>query len=284
MNDFLSNLMSITSNETILQTETLTIKNNTLITKDNSLQIHNISMIERGNFKNPITMRDIIILMIICSTVLIPPFTLVAIILLALYSFILYQRYQKHLSKKFFIIFNLGSSRNYMLFFADKDFRDDVFNIITNSFSGNKTSIYIDIKNQKIDNLFEKEVTNNNINGDNNIIGNSFGSDNTVAFNGNVTSGQNVVQDSTLNNSSMQNIDLPWKELNQELSQLIDNNLLSEKLISQLKKLLESSQNQDAEQFKSIIQKNEPIFNSTFFRDMVSGTFSAIIAGILLPK
>lgn len=284
MNDFLSNLMSITSNETILQTETLTIKNNTLITKDNSLQIHNISMIERGNFKNPITMRDIIILMIICSTVLIPPFTLVAIILLALYSFILYQRYQKHLSKKFFIIFNLGSSRNYMLFFADKDFRDDVFNIITNSFSGNKTSIYIDIKNQKIDNLFEREVTNNNINGDNNIIGNSFESDNTVAFNGNVTSGQNVVQDSTLNNSSMQNIDLPWKELNQELSQLIDNNLLSEKLISQLKKLLESSQNQDVEQFKSIIQKNEPIFNSTFFRDMVSGTFSAIIAGILLPK
>ena len=68
-------LKSVESKYTI-ETDGLTIKNNAIITRNNSIQISNLSMLSKSEFKSPVTLRDIFILIILFMIGLIPPFLL----------------------------------------------------------------------------------------------------------------------------------------------------------------------------------------------------------------
>lgn len=130
-----------------LETNSLTVKNNTLITENTNLQITNISMVEKGNLKNPITITDIVILLILLIIGFsFPP---IGFPLLAIYAFFIYQRYNQHLKTKYFIVFSLNSGKDYYLYFEEANFRDKVVEVITKSFGTQGQSIYVDIKNQK---------------------------------------------------------------------------------------------------------------------------------------
>ena len=117
-----------------IETDSLTIQNNAIITENNSIQIHNISMLFKSEFVSPITLQDIIILGVSFFGIFIPMINFIAIPLLLIYGYYFIQKYQKHLETKYFIVFNLGSSQNHSLYFPEKDFRDQVFQVVTESF------------------------------------------------------------------------------------------------------------------------------------------------------
>lgn len=237
-------LKSVESKYTI-ETDGLTIKNNAIITRNNSIQISNLSMLSKSEFKSPVTLRDIFILIILFMIGLIPPF--LGLILFGLYAWYVYNKHQNHLKSKYYIVFNLGSSQNYLLYFEDAKFRDTVFNIITESFGNKAENIYIDIKNQNIENydsknIYEKEVSQTTVSGNDNVVGNDFGSGNNVTLNGDNNVNSNIVTDSILEKSNM-NVEFPWSELSKQLQQIVNNaSVLSEQSIEILKDLLAATE------------------------------------------
>lgn len=276
-------LKSVESKYTI-ETDGLTIKNNAIITRNNSIQISNLSMLSKSEFKSPVTLRDIFILIILFMIGLIPPF--LGLILFGLYAWYVYNKHQNHLKSKYYIVFNLGSSQNYLLYFEDAKFRDTVFNIITESFSNKAENIYIDIKNQNIENydsknIYEKEVSQTTVSGNDNVVGNDFGSGNNVTLNGDNNVNSNIVTDSILEKSNM-NVEFPWSELSKQLQQIVNNaSVLSEQSIEILKDLLAATDKNSESEFTVIVKENASFFNQQFIKDIISGTLGGVISSLL---
>ena len=276
-------LKSVESKYTI-ETDGLTIKNNAIITRNNSIQISNLSMLSKSEFKSPVTLRDIFILIILFMIGLIPPF--LGLILFGLYAWYVYNKHQNHLKSKYYIVFNLGSSQNYLLYFEDAKFRDTVFNIITESFGNKAENIYIDIKNQNIENydsknIYEKEVSQTTVSGNDNVVGNDFGSGNNVTLNGDNNVNSNIVTDSILEKSNM-NVEFPWSELSKQLQQIVNNaSVLSEQSIEILKDLLAATEKNSESEFTVIVKKNASFFNQQFIKDIISGTLGGVISSLL---
>ena len=276
-------LKSVESKYTI-ETDGLTIKNNAIITRNNSIQISNLSMLSKSEFKSPVTLRDIFILIILFMIGLIPPF--LGLILFGLYAWYVYNKHQNHLKSKYYIVFNLGSSQNYLLYFEDAKFRDTVFNIITESFDNKAENIYIDIKNQNIENydsknIYEKEVSQTTVSGNDNVVGNDFGSGNNVTLNGDNNVNSNIVTDSILEKSNM-NVEFPWSELSKQLQQIVNNaSVLSEQSIEILKDLLAATDKNSESEFTVIVKENASFFNQQFIKDIISGTLGGVISSLL---
>lgn len=276
-------LKSVESKYTI-ETDGLTIKNNAIITRNNSIQISNLSMLSKSEFKSPVTLRDIFILIILFMIGLIPPF--LGLILFGLYAWYVYNKHQNHLKSKYYIVFNLGSSQNYLLYFEDAKFRDTVFNIITESFGNKAENIYIDIKNQNIENydsknIYEKEVSQTTVSGNDNVVGNDFGSGNNVTLNGDNNVNSNIVTDSILEKSNM-NVEFPWSELSKQLQQIVNNaSVLSEQSIEILKNLLAATEKNSESEFTVIVKENASFFNQQFIKDIISGTLGGVISSLL---
>ena len=276
-------LKSVESKYTI-ETDGLTIKNNAIITRNNSIQISNLSMLSKSEFKSPVTLRDIFILIILFMIGLIPPF--LGLILFGLYAWYVYNKHQNHLKSKYYIVFNLGSSQNYLLYFEDAKFRDTVFNIITESFGNKAENIYIDIKNQNIENydsknIYEKEVSQTTVSGNDNVVGNDFGSGNNVTLNGDNNVKSNIVTDSILEKSNM-NVEFPWSELSKQLQQIVNNaSVLSEQSIEILKDLLAATEKNSESEFTVIVKENASFFNQQFIKDIISGTLGGVISSLL---
>lgn len=267
-----------------IETDGLTIKNNAIITRNNSIQISNLSMLSKSEFKSPVTLRDVFILIILFMIGLIPPF--LGLILFGLYAWYVYNKHQNHLKSKYYIVFNLGSSQNYLLYFEDAKFRDTVFNIITESFGNKAENIYIDIKNQNIENydsknIYEKEVSQTTVSGNDNVVGNDFGSGNNVTLNGDNNVNSNIVTDSILEKSNM-NVEFPWSELSKQLQQLVNNaSVLSEQSIEILKDLLAATDKNSESEFTVIVKENASFFNQQFIKDIISGTLGGVISSLL---
>ena len=276
-------LKSVESKYTI-ETDGLTIKNNAIITRNNSIQISNLSMLSKSEFKSPVTLRDIFILIILFMIGLIPPF--LGLILFGLYAWYVYNKHQNHLKSKYYIVFNLGSSQNYLLYFEDAKFRDTVFNIITESFGNKAENIYIDIKNQNIENydsknIYEKEVSQTTVSGNDNVVGNDFGSGNNVTLNGDNNVNSNIVTDSILEKSNM-NVEFPWSELSKQLQQIVNNaSVLSEQSVKILKNLLAAADKNSESEFTVIVKENASFFNQQFIKDIISGTLGGVISSLL---
>ena len=276
-------LKSVESKYTI-ETDGLTIKNNAIITRNNSIQISNLSMLSKSEFKSPVTLRDIFFLIILFMIGLIPPF--LGLILFGLYVWYVYNKHQNHLKSKYYIVFNLGSSQNYLLYFEDAKFRDTVFNIITESFGNKAENIYIDIKNQNIENydsknIYEKEVSQTTVSGNDNVVGNDFGSGNNVTLNGDNNVNSNIVTDSILEKSNM-NVEFPWSELSKQLQQIVNNaSVLSEQSIEILKDLLAATEKNSESEFTVIVKENASFFNQQFIKDIISGTLGGVISSLL---
>ena len=276
-------LKSVESKYTI-ETDGLTIKNNAIITRNNSIQISNLSMLSKSEFKSPVTLRDIFILIILFMIGLIPPF--LGLILFGLYAWYVYNKHQNHLKLKYYIVFNLGSSQNYLLYFEDAKFRDTVFNIITESFGNKAENIYIDIKNQNIENydsknIYEKEVSQTTVSGNDNVVGNDFGSGNNVTLNGDNNVNSNIVTDSILEKSNMI-VEFPWSELSKQLQQIVNNaSVLSEQSIEILKDLLAATDKNSESEFTVIVKENASFFNQQFIKDIISGTLGGVISSLL---
>ena len=244
-------------------------------------------MLSKSEFKSPVTLRDIFILIILFMIGLIPPF--LGLILFGLYAWYVYNKHQNHLKSKYYIVFNLGSSQNYLLYFEDAKFRDTVFNIITESFSNKAENIYIDIKNQNIENydsknIYEKEVSQTTVSGNDNVVGNDFGSGNNVTLNGDNNVNSNIVTDSILEKSNM-NVEFPWSELSKQLQQIVNNaSVLSEQSIEILKDLLAATDKNSESEFTVIVKENASFFNQQFIKDIISGTLGGVISSLLSGK
>lgn len=269
------------NNNYTLETETLNIKDNAIMMKDSSFQITNISSIERNEFKNPITLKDIIILLIFIVISRFLP--IVGLLGLSIYGFFIYQSYQKHLKRKYFISFNLNSNRYYTLFFNDRAFRDEVYNITIKSFNNQHQNISIDIKNQKIENqtVYEKEVLQTNILGNDNVVGNEFGENNVIAIKGDATQGTTVIKDSVVENIDFET--LPWSDMKHDLELILSENTdtLSDDLKATFEKLLESSTKHQQEDFKQTVKENKNLLSKPFVQNLLSGTLANIISSIL---
>ncbi|WP_161980077.1 hypothetical protein [Streptococcus sp. S784/96/1] len=290
INDILSKFVQTNDNK--LKTDDLTIDGHAIITQNHSIQIKNISMIERNEFKSPVTLLDIIVLIILFSLIFIfPPIGFIGTPLYGLYVF---GKYQEHLKTKFFIVFNLGSSKNYYISFDKAEFRDKVFNIITKSYNQNALPVYIDIKNQTITNQhnYEKEVTQHNIDkqtniaGNDNIIAGNFGN-NAIVGGKNVATGNSVlVQDSSLDNSNINTSatsdDINWAEIVKELENYISSNqlVLNETTISVLKDLLEHAKAENTQSFNNTVTNNSAILE--MIQGTITGTLAGVISGLLI--
>lgn len=277
-------LLKSVENGYTIKTDGLTIKNNAIITRNNSIQITNLSMLSKNEFKSPVTLRDVFILIILFMIGLVPPF--LGLILFGLYAWYVYNKHQNHLKSKYYIVFNLGSSQNYLLYFEDAKFRDAVFNVITESFGNKAENIYIDIKNQNIENydsknIYEKEVSQTTVSGNDNVVGNNFGSGNNVTLNGDNNVNSNIVTDSILEKSNM-NIKFPWSELSKQLQQIVNNaSVLSEQSVEILKGLLAATDKNSESEFTVIVKENASFFNQQFIKDIISGTLGGVISSLL---
>lgn len=288
MNELLDKLKNLSLNSTdtsIIETDDLIIKDNILQARNECLQIHNISMLSKSELKAPISSKNFLILAILFITIFIPPLTLAGILFFTLYAINIYFNFKKHLNRKYFIIFNLGSSQNYYLFFKSSLFRDQVFKVVSDSFSHSaNTNIIIDFKTETIENhtIFESGSTQNHVSGDNNIVGDN----NTTTYNGDITSHSNIVTDSDNTNASMNNNTLPWDTLTTELQIIISENqqLLSNQVLDVFNQLLKAVKEQNTDKLNTITSENKSLFDTSLIKDIITGTASGVLASILMPK
>ncbi|MCB4935193.1 hypothetical protein LGW58_01340, partial [Streptococcus mutans] len=179
--------------------------------------------------------------------------------------------------------------KNSYLFFEQEEFRNKVYDLIKKSFGDKNQVTFVDIKHQQIggeQHIFEKGSSNATVLGDDNVIGNNFGSSNNVAIKGDNNVNSNSVKDSTVEESSINtNIEFPWVKLLEQLQTIISNSSeLSEQTVKILKKLLIAVEKKDEDEFTVIVKENASFFNQQFIKDLISGTLGGIISSLLLGK
>ncbi|HEP1785178.1 TPA: hypothetical protein ACU0L0_000931 [Streptococcus suis] len=279
------------TNNNTLKTDSLEINNNILAMRNNTIQINNISMMSNSELKFQVTIREIVAILFFFSLLFIDFIPkIIPMIVLAVLGYNIYQRYQKHLKDKYFIEFNLGSSKNYYLFFEDKNFRDEVSDVIKKSFNLKGQTTYIDIKNQNINSgsgtqevIEDKTVHETNIAGNDNIVGTNFGQENTISIKGDAVSNSNITENAKISNSNLEtNKSLPWEAVTADLNRLINEKAFSDELRNVFSELLDASKEKNFDNFNSVVKENEKWFDNSFVKDVMSATLSNIISGILL--
>ncbi|MEE3745809.1 hypothetical protein V2H31_02600 [Streptococcus suis] len=279
------------TNNNTLKTDSLEINNNILAMRNNTIQINNISMMSNSELKFQVTIREIVAILFFFSLLFIDFIPkIISMIVLAVLGYNIYQRYQKHLKDKYFIEFNLGSSKNYYLFFEDKNFRDEVSDVIKKSFNLKGQTTYIDIKNQNINSgsgtqevIEDKTVHETNIAGNDNIVGTNFGQGNTISIKGDAVSNSNITENAKISNSNLEtNKSLPWEAVTADLNRLINEKAFSDELRNVFSELLDASKEKNFDNFNSVVKENEKWFDNSFVKDVMSSTLSNIISGILL--
>ncbi|HEM3182049.1 hypothetical protein [Streptococcus suis] len=279
------------TNNNTLKTDSLEINNNILAMRNNTIQINNISMMSNSELKFQVTIREIVAILFFFSLLFIDFIPkIIPMIVLAVLGYNIYQRYQKHLKDKYFIEFNLGSSKNYYLFFEDKNFRDEVSDVIKKSFNLKGQTTYIDIKNQNINSgsgtqevIEDKTVHETNIAGNDNIVGTNFGQGNTISIKGDAVSNSNITENAKISNSNLEtNKSLPWEAVTADLNRLINEKAFSDELRNVFSELLDASKEKNFDNFNSVVKENEKWFDNSFVKDAMSSTLSNIISGILL--
>lgn len=279
------------TNNNTLKTDSLEISNNILAMRNNTIQINNISMMSNSELKFQVTIREIVAILFFFSLLFIDFIPkIIPMIVLGVLGYIIYQRYQKHLKDKYFIEFNLGSSKNYYLFFEDKKFRDEVSDVIKKSFNLKGQTTYIDIKNQNINSgsgtqevIEDKTVHETNIAGNDNIVGTNFGQENTISIKGDAVSNSNITENAKISNSNLEtNKSLPWEAVTADLNRLINEKAFSDELRNVFSELLDASKEKNFDNFNSVVKENEKWFDNSFVKDVMSSTLSNIISGILL--
>ncbi|MDW8706020.1 hypothetical protein Q7W18_06580 [Streptococcus suis] len=279
------------TNNNTLKTDSLEINNNILAMRNNTIQINNISMMSNSELKFQVTIREIVAILFFFSLLFIDFIPkIIPMIVLAVLGYNIYQRYQKHLKDKYFIEFNLGSSKNYYLFFEDKNFRDEVSDVIKKSFNLKGQTTYIDIKNQNINSgsgtqevIEDKTVHETNIAGNDNIVGTNFGQGNTISIKGDAVSNSNITENAKISNSNLEtNKSLPWEAVTADLNRLINEKAFSDELRNVFSELLDASKEKNFDNFNSVVKENEKWFGNSFVKDVMSSTLSNIISGILL--
>ncbi|HEL1642311.1 TPA: hypothetical protein TZW69_000748 [Streptococcus suis] len=279
------------TNNNTLKTDSLEINNNILAMRNNTIQINNISMMSNSELKFQVTIREIVAILFFFSLLFIDFIPkIIPMIVLAVLGYNIYQRYQKHLKDKYFIEFNLGSSKNYYLFFEDKNFRDEVSDVIKKSFNLKGQTTYIDIKNQNINSgsgtqevIEDKTVHETNIAGNDNIVGTNFGQGNTISIKGDAVSNSNITENAKISNSNLEtNKSLPWEAVTADLNRLINEKAFSDELRNVFSELLDASKEKNFDNFNSVVKENEKWFDNSFVKDVMSSTLSNIISGILL--
>ncbi|MEG3301065.1 hypothetical protein RFL00_10255 [Streptococcus suis] len=279
------------TNNNTLKTDSLEINNNILAMRNNTIQINNISMMSNSELKFQVTIREIVAILFFFSLLFIDFIPkIIPMIVLAVLGYNIYQRYQKHLKDKYFIEFNLGSSKNYYLFFEDKNFRDEVSDVIKKSFNLKGQTTYIDIKNQNSNSgsgtqevIEDKTVHETNIAGNDNIVGTNFGQGNTISIKGDAVSNSNITENAKISNSNLEtNKSLPWEAVTADLNRLINEKAFSDELRNVFSELLDASKEKNFDNFNSVVKENEKWFDNSFVKDVMSSTLSNIISGILL--
>ncbi|MGQ7334085.1 hypothetical protein ACTGXQ_11835 [Streptococcus suis] len=279
------------TNNNTLKTDSLEINNNILAMRNNTIQINNISMMSNSELKFQVTIREIVAILFFFSLLFIDFIPkIIPMIVLAVLGYNIYQRYQKHLKDKYFIEFNLGSSKNYYLFFEDKNFRDEVSDVIKKSFNLKGQTTYIDIKNQNINSgsgtqevIEDKTVHETNIAGNDNVVGTNFGQGNTISIKGDAVSNSNITENAKISNSNLEtNKSLPWEAVTADLNRLINEKAFSDELRNVFSELLDASKEKNFDNFNSVVKENEKWFDNSFVKDVMSSTLSNIISGILL--
>ncbi|HFI0122691.1 TPA: hypothetical protein ACGOTU_001489 [Streptococcus suis] len=279
------------TNNNTLKTDSLEINNNILAMRNNTIQINNISMMSNSELKFQVTIREIVAILFFFSLLFIDFIPkIIPMIVFAVLGYNIYQRYQKHLKDKYFIEFNLGSSKNYYLFFEDKNFRDEVSDVIKKSFNLKGQTTYIDIKNQNINSgsgtqevIEDKTVHETNIAGNDNIVGTNFGQGNTISIKGDAVSNSNITENAKISNSNLEtNKSLPWEAVTADLNRLINEKAFSDELRNVFSELLDASKEKNFDNFNSVVKENEKWFDNSFVKDVMSSTLSNIISGILL--
>lgn len=279
-------ILDIFNNENnTIETDTLSIKEHAIATQNDVIQIDNISMMTKATLNFRISWKEIvfvIVILIMFPIDFVP--NIIPIVFLALYCYIVYKRYEKHLTTKYYIEFNLGSSKSSYLFFKEEKFRDKVYEVIKKSFGDKNQVTFIDIKHQQIggeQNIFETGSYKTIVSGNDNLIGNDFGSDNNITLKGDNNINSNIVTDSILEKSNM-NIEFPWSELSKQLQQIVNNSsVLSEQSVEILKKLLAASDKNKETEFTIIVKENASFFDQQFIKDIISGTLGGVISSIL---
>ena len=155
--------------------------------------------------------------------------------------------------------------------------------VYSSRYMGEDTSY--DIKNQNIENydsknIYEKEVSQTTVSGNDNVVGNNFGLGNNVTLNGDNNVNSNIVTDSMLEKSNM-NVEFPWSELSKQLQQIVNNaSVLSEQSIEILKDLLAATEKNSESEFTVIVKENASFFNQQFIKDIISGTLGGVISSL----
>ena len=268
-----------------IETDTLSIKEHAIATQNDVIQIDNISMMTKATLAFRISLKEIAfaaIMLIMFPIDFIP--NIIPITFLALYIYIVYNRYEKYLKTKYYIEFNLGSSKNSYLFFKEEIFRDKVYEVIKKSFGDKNQITFIDIKHQQIggeQNIFETGSYKTTVSGNDNVVGNDFGSGNNVTLNGDNNVNSNIITDSILEKSNM-NVEFPWSELSKQLQQIVNNaSVLSEQSVKILKNLLAAADKNSESEFTVIVKENASFFNQQFIKDIISGTLGGVISSLL---
>lgn len=279
------------ADSTTLKTDNLSIEKNVISTKDERIQIHNISMIARSELSIPITIRDICILTITFICIFIP-YSIIRIVGMGafiLYGYFVIQKYQDYIDSKYFITFNLGSSKNYRLFFKNEGFRDEVFQIVTKYFDNSiNRPLSINLKNEKVireQNIFNDKSSQTKVTQDYSQTVNASGNA-AASINGNATTaGDTTISNSNIakNNSQIHGSenDMPWETINNDIQKVINDGMLADNALEVFKELLKASEEKNKANFEDIIKKNENIFNKSFVRDVFSGTTVSIIASLI---
>lgn len=264
-----------------LETDTLAIKDNAIIVKNSSIQITSISMVSRSNFSSPITLLDYVILFVLFIIGLIPPF--IGLIFLVGYAYLVYKKHKQHLNSKYYIIFNLGSSRDYFLYFKDSNFRDKVFDVITKSFNNKNQNIKIDIKNQNIkgDN-YESGSSRNDVSGSGNIVGTNIDNGSQVSLSGDISNGSTIIKDSNINNADIhKSVEIPWTDMVEQLNLIINTQLsTADKAI--YSELLEISEAKDERKLKNFVNKMSSFFKNDYVQNTITGVLGNVISSILM--
>ncbi|WMB29498.1 hypothetical protein N1495_09585 [Streptococcus didelphis] len=105
-----------------LKTDKLSIKNNTILMKNDAIQIKNISMMSSSELVFRLKFSEILMMLVMILALFIDFIPkVIPLVILLFWGYSIYNKYQKHLSEKFYIEFNLGSSKNYYLFLRVKN-------------------------------------------------------------------------------------------------------------------------------------------------------------------
>ncbi|RCW16217.1 hypothetical protein CAC02_09705 [Streptococcus gallolyticus] len=165
-----------------------------------------------------------------------------------LYGYFVIQKYQDYIDSKYFITFNLGSSKNYRLFFKNESFRDEVFQIVTKYFDNSiNRPLSINLKNEKViqkQNIFNDKSSQTKVTQDYSQTVNAS-SNAAASINGNTTAGDTISNSNVAKNNSQINgseNDMPWETINNDIQKVINDGMLADNVLEVFNELLKASE------------------------------------------